>query len=78
MMSDERDGRIDEGDEPFQLCHFVGADQDQRLAWMGVERDVELLVGDRAIVHEQFTLRRDSNDERGILPVTGPTRTWPD
>lgn len=62
---------IDDGDESFQPCDFVGANQDQRLAGMGNEGGVELLVGDRMIVHEQFTPRRDGNDERGFLPVAG-------
>ena len=55
---------IDESDEPLQPCDFIGADENQRLARVGEKRGVELLIGDRVIVHKQFTLFGNKNDER--------------
>jgi hypothetical protein len=37
---------IDEGDESFELRGLVGADQDLRLAGMGKECGVELIIGE--------------------------------
>lgn len=62
---------IDDGDESLQPRRFIGADQDQRLAGMGEERGIELLLSDSTIVQEQFTRRRDGNDEWSILPIAG-------